>query len=563
MGGGYSKEDGGHRDCSLGWSNLFELISLDDVGGEGDVSKLRLGSSSRGLSLRSVSSRGSTRDSGGRNTVFYSSSSQSTCGTWRSDSQVLSPTAAMLLPVNSGRMPMEKYDIEEEPIGCGAFGTVQRARWRDNSSADPVALKSVLKGAIVNPDSFRTEVEVQLELDHPNICRLYEVFEDSQHVYLALEMCPGGELLDLLQAQPESRFRQDDAAGFIIQTLRAVSYMHSMRIAHRDIKLENLVVASGCDVPLSDTMVKLIDFGCSAHVPEFEKLKTVLGTATYVAPEVLRGRYNEKCDVWSCGVMLYIMLSGTCPFDGETDEDIFAQVARGRLDFRDPCWSEVAPVAVDLIRRMCHRSPSCRVPACEALQDPWLKKHVHHDSVVLAKRDAARLFNFSQVENFKQKAIFHIARHVGDKAVETLREAFMQLDTDGNGVLDLEEIKSCWEQAGMGTLPDDFEQQFNAIDLQGNGHIDYTEFLAACIDKQVYLQESYCREAFAVFDRSGTGKLSYDDLVAVMESEEVVGANCREDVRSVLALNDADGDGEISFEEFMAMLRRERAASDF
>jgi len=170
------------------------------------------------------------------------------------------------------------------------------------------------------------EIDILKNLDHPNILRLYEVFEDKKYIYLVTEFCQGGELFDEIIAR--GKFSERDAAHVIKQLLSAIAYCHTRKICHRDLKPENILIDN------KETLsIKLIDFGTSQKFEDEEKMELVLGTAYYIAPEVLKGEYDEKCDVWSIGVILYILLSGEPPFPGGDDKEILRNVIQGKVSF--------------------------------------------------------------------------------------------------------------------------------------------------------------------------------------------------------------------------------------
>lgn len=207
-------------------------------------------------------------------------------------------------------------------IGKGSFGEVTKAI--DLRTNKVRAIKKIKKSALqkekgVDKDK---EYEILTKLKHPNIVRLLEYYQDADYFYLVTEYCEGGELFD--QIINCGVFTEKMAAEIIRQILSAVVYCHTNKIVHRDLKPENLLLEYSNKTFEEGNIVKVIDFGTSVeHLNPSEKLKARLGTAYYIAPEVLRGEYDEKCDVWSCGVILYIFLCGYPPFNGENDQLIF------------------------------------------------------------------------------------------------------------------------------------------------------------------------------------------------------------------------------------------------
>ena len=189
------------------------------------------------------------------------------------------------------------------------------------ATGDKRAVKRLAKEKLSPNARIRLNYEIDIlkNLDHPNILRLYEVFEDKKYIYLVTEYCQGGELFDEIIAR--GKFNEQDAAVVIKQLLSAISYCHSKKVCHRDLKPENILIDN------KETLqIKLIDFGTSQRFEDAENMELVLGTAYYIAPEVLRGHYDEKCDIWSIGVIMYILLSGEPPFPGSDDKEILKSV---------------------------------------------------------------------------------------------------------------------------------------------------------------------------------------------------------------------------------------------
>lgn len=200
---------------------------------------------------------------------------------------------------------------------------------------------------------FFYEMEVMKKLDHPNILRIYEVFQDQKRYYLITELCTGGELFD--EIAKKSNFCEKDAAIIIEQILEAISYCHSKSIVHRDLKPENILTDSK-----NKNNIKVIDFGTSQKMKPKQKMTEAFGTSYYIAPEVLTTEYDEKCDCWSIGVIMYILLSGKPPFDGETDKDICKKVKEGKYSLTATEWDEISDEAKDLVKLLMTYDPNKR-----------------------------------------------------------------------------------------------------------------------------------------------------------------------------------------------------------
>jgi len=449
------------------------------------------------------------------------------------------------------------YKVEKKVIGEGSYGSVVRCQNKDTHQWR--ALKAINKGLVKNAEQFREEMAIMKLLDHPNIVRLYETFEDARTVYLVLELCTGGELFDRIVEA--GNFTEEVAARCVQQMLRAVNYMHQNYIMHRDLKPENWLLAS--DEEIRKTDLKLIDFGLSKRFTPGEFASTKAGTPYYVAPEVLDGRYAEKSDVWSIGVIMYILLCGSPPFSGNDTVAVLDSVKRARPQFDKKEWKNVSPEAKQFLKALLSRDPGSRPTASESLQLAWLSKMLEASQldpkVLCSKLTMTNLKNFALANKLKKASLNVIATQLTDVAIRDLKELFMAMDDNNDGTLSIGELKDGLKKAGV-SIPPDLEEMMESIDTDGSGVIDYSEFLAATMDKRKYIQEDVCWRAFKVFDADGSGTIDRKELGKLMGSDtitDVMQAKLTEDeVDAILQEVDCNGDGVIDFDEFLVMMRR-------
>jgi len=471
------------------------------------------------------------------------------------------PSHGCILPNNKGHSPDETYDLDTDAVGTGAFGTVLKATKKGTRMK--IAIKIVKTSSIEAQNSmeaFQNEMSIHNDLDHPNIVRLYETFEDAQQVYLAMELCSGGELFATIVEQ--GYFSEGVAAIMMKQIVSALFYMHSSGVVHRDLKPENFLLKEQ-GVPLEKNSIKVIDFGMAKrfdHQPTTQHFdmpifKTKTGTAFYVAPEVLSGKYSEKCDVWSCGTILYTLLAGFPPFGGDTDEQILKEVKLGVISFNLKEFEHISKDVKDLIKRMCKMEPKLRLSSEQVLNSSWIYSHSNNAAGNLPGDIIARLRNFTSVNRFKKAALNIIAHRVDDDQITRLRDTFIGVDRNGDGQLSLAELKDGCRSVGI-INSEEVKSVFHSLDKDNSGSIGYTEFLAGMIDQKNYLQEELCWEAFRTFDRDGSGTIEIEELREMLKDQSLDKMFPGEkDVETIFQETDKNSDGKISFDEFMDMMR--------
>jgi len=355
------------------------------------------------------------------------------------------------------------------------------------------------------------EIEYMTEMDHPNIVKVFESFRSPTKgdFSLVMELLSGGELYEHLLDSEEGRYDEPVAARLFEMMCKAVAYIHSKKICHRDLKLENFVF----DETSEEAQIKLIDFGLSRrHGLGIKRMNTAVGTPYYVAPEVIeRGQdYDQACDVWSLGVLLFMMLSGRPPFDAETDRGILSAIRKCRYDFSDPIWATIGSSVKDLIQRMLVTNPKKRIKPADILQHPWVQqassaKFRAPVNAVIAKN----LRNFMSVSALKRTTMEMIALSLNPSQIKGLQAEFEKIDTNKDGVLTLEEFHHALQHK----MPRaEIENLFSELDGDCSGHIEYSEFVSAAIACTNYLPESQLRLAFNRLDADGSGTVEFEDL---------------------------------------------------
>ncbi|EEA06411.1 protein kinase domain-containing protein [Cryptosporidium muris RN66] len=451
------------------------------------------------------------------------------------------------------------YDLNLGNLGRGSYGSVVKAI--DKQSGACRAVKVIFKPKLENINRLKREILIMKRLDHPNIIKLFEVFEDTNYLYFVMEICTGGELFDRIIKR--GHFSERYAAIIMKQVFSAIAYCHANEFMHRDLKPENLLFADSS----SNSLLKVIDWGFAAKCPKSHKFTSIVGTPYYVAPEVLSGSYSKLCDLWSAGVILYILLCGYPPFHGKDNTEILKRVKTGKYSFDHNSWKYISDLAKDLIKRLLMLDPNCRITAQDALCHPWLKTLISKPVSIesgyftsdICNLLLKRFRDFQRQNKLKKLALTCVAYHLSDADIGALQNLFSTLDRNGDGVLSISEMRSALHKIQhVAQFGDDIDALLLELDTDGNGRIDYTEFLAASIDHKLYEQESLCKAAFKVFDLDMDGRISPSELHRVLNSTFVQEAFERSTIQSLLEEVDTNQDGYIDFSEFMDMMIGEK-----
>lgn len=409
-----------------------------------------------------------------------------------------------------------KYDMSNSTaLGSGSYGTVSTVRHRE--TGELFAMKVVKAHTGESMESLRNEINVMKSLDHPNICKVLESFEDTRKgkFYIIMELCTGGMLVSRLK---HHRFDEAQAATLIEKVLSAVLYCHNHGICHRDIKLDNLLYEDESE----DAELKLIDFGFASSVrPGDETMHDQLGTPSYMAPELWAGSdrsYDSSVDMWALGATAYMLISGTRPFHNEDKRLKGLMIRYDPLRFPSKQWANVSPEAKDFCEALMQKQPRDRISASEAIRHPWItgRSRAHQEGpevALISHEDVVKsLEDYADAEELKQLALEVIAFSTPPKKLEDLRHIFQTIDIDDSGTIDFGE----WMEAmtPVSELPSPkLEQIFNVIDANNSGEIDYTEFLAATVSSHgPSVVHNSLRAAFHKLDDDADGLISRSDL---------------------------------------------------
>ena len=414
------------------------------------------------------------------------------------------------------------YDIACK-ISSGYYGTVSKACFKNDPSKF-YAVKSIAKANLSqkNLKNLICEIQVLAKLDHPNIVKYYETYDDDKYFHVVMELCEGGELFERIVAK--KRLDEKDAAEILFKLTHAISHCHSRGIVHRDIKAENVLFETRSK---DKNDVKIIDFGLARKKGD-HNMHSIVGTPCYVAPEVLEGTYDRKCDIWALGVLLYVMLYGKYPFDDENKAVLFDKIRT-----REPRYDrrEVSQEALDLMKEMLYKDPTRRPEATKILDHPWFLinlKNEFKDSIKDLEM-IPKLKSFKPPNAFIKKILTFLVKEINSPEVDELNNKFYILDEKKNGVVDIAKYQSHIDPALLKNvntmnekknIDDSNENLFSecilnklikteaAESTNQNGKIDYTSFMAANLRDRHLITKDTVKTVFNRFDIDCLGYLT-------------------------------------------------------
>ncbi|PKI56864.1 hypothetical protein CRG98_022751 [Punica granatum] len=380
----------------------------------------------------------------------------------------------------------------------------------------------------------------------PNVVEFKGAFEDRHSVHLVMELCAGGELFDRIIAH--GHYSERAAAALCRSIVNVVHACHFMGVVHRDLKPENFLFASKDE----GAMLKATDFGLSVFIEEGKVYRDIVGSAYYVAPEVLKRSYGKEIDIWSAGVILYILLSGVPPFWAETEKGIFDEILKGELDFESHPWPLISKSAKDLVRKMLTKDPKKRITSAEVLEHPWLKEGGEASDKPIDSAVLSRMNQFRAMNKLKKLALKVIAESLTEEDIKGLKAMFTNMDTDKSGTITYDELKSGLARLGSRLSETEVKQLMDAADVDGNGTIDYIEFISATMHKHKLERDEHLYKAFQYFDKDGSGYITKDELETAMREH---GMADETNIKEIISEVDKDNDGKIDYDEFCAMMR--------
>ena len=471
----------------------------------------------------------------------------------------ISVTNDIIVP-HSKTSPNMDY-IKLNFLGEGSFASVYRVQNR--LTGQTRAMKIIKKNSRytgLDDQSIINEINILRTMDHPNILKIFEFYSQKDSYSIITEMCAGGELFqEIIDRGP---FNEKYSSYVMYQIFSAINYCHNMNIIHRDLKPENILIVKRERTGFP--ILKVCDFGTSKIFQKNTMHKKLVGSSYYIAPEVLQKNYNEKCDLWSCGVILYILLSGRPPFGGQNDTEILDSVSKGVYDFTHPPFDTCSKEVKHLIENLLIKDPSKRISAEKALMHPWFVIN-NSKELINTIRDSQLIKHFiNNLKSYKcdsviqETALAYLVHNYSQREdIVNACKLFNQMDVRGSGKINQKELlKGLKSRIESQTLEQDVEIIFKNIDGDNNGYIEYEEFVRAAIDKKSFLDENVLRFAFRYFDKDDSGEISFEEMQEIFEQNISDKAKMKQMLKRFINEVDENGDGRISFEEFSDIMRK-------
>ena len=453
--------------------------------------------------------------------------------------------------------PLKLY-TKIKQLGKGAFGEVFLVK--HNVTGIIRAMKIIdknsaeLKDEELSDEEILNEINILKKIDHPNIMKIFEFYNTESTYYLIIEFCEGGDLYNFVN---DNQLQEFQVIYIMYQILCAMNYCHKMKIFHRDLKAANILIKKNNE---GLCRVKICDFGTSAIFKKGEKQKEIIGTLCYMAPEVLNEEYNEKCDLWSCGVIMYILLTKKIPFLGRDDDQTIEKILFKSYDVA--LINKYNKYTKDLLSKLLEKDPKKRISASSALDHQVFQKNktkeilneIHDEKII--NKFIQNLKNYKSDSILRETTLAYLVHNYPDlDQVSDACKLFDKIDVNGNGKITKKELF-----LGLSSFIDSEEESekssdeiFTNLDIDNNNYISYEEFIRAAIDKEIFLKDDILEFAFKYFDKDNSGEITIEELEKVFK-DSIKSKDCQKELENILKEVDSNNDKVIDFEEFKKLM---------
>ena len=457
--------------------------------------------------------------------------------------------------------PYDDYTIIKD-LGTGTYAKVQLVKHNINNSirAMKVIPKKIKKGTNkTNESDVINEVYLLMKMDHPNIVKIFEFYNGEKEYYLIMEYCGGGELFDKIV---KSKLTEIQCAYIMYQIISAINYCHNMKIIRRDLKPENILIKKDED---GFYRVKICDFGTSQTFKIGDIQSKIVGSAYYIAPEVIQKKYNSKCDMWSCGVIMFVLLTKKPPFGGKNEMAIMEKVQIGK--YKENLLDEYSPFAKELISLLLEKDIKKRINAETALNHPWFdvfkSKEILNDiqDKDTIKRFIKNLKKYQSISIIQETALAYLVHNYPDlDEIVNACKFFGKIDKNGNGKITLDDLSNgLCKLFKNKNMKDDAKEIFENLDNDGNNYLEYEQFVRAAIDKKIFLTDEALRLAFKFFDKENKGIITFESILIIFKDciKKDININLEEELKKIMKeIGVNNDDYSIDFSTFSQLITK-------
>ena len=462
----------------------------------------------------------------------------------------------IIITKNINSNPFDDYVVIKD-IGSGTYSKVQLVQHKINLSirAMKVIKKKKKKGTNqTNEHDVYKEVNLLIKMDHPNIVKIFEFYNGEKEYYLIMEYCEGGELFDKIV---KSNLTEIQCAYIMYQIISAVNYCHKMKIIHRDLKPENILIKKDED---GFYRVKVCDFGTSKAFKIGDTEKQLVGSAYYIAPEVIQKKYNLKCDLWSCGVIMFVLLTKKPPFGGRNDAIIMQNIQIGK--YKEHLLDEYSPYAKELVALLLEKNIKKRINAEQALNHPWFDVFKCKDILTdiqdkdTIKRFIENLKNYKRGSIIQETALAFLVHNYPDlDEVVNACKLFGQIDKNGKGKITLNDFIEGLNKILKKNMEEDAKKIFENVDEYSSGYLEYEMFIRAAINKKIFLTEDTLKFTFKFFDKENTKKITSESILKIFEESIKKDENVKIELENMIKEASPNENLEMDFENFSEFMK--------
>ena len=453
--------------------------------------------------------------------------------------------------------------IKKKVLGKGSFGKVWLVHNKELEKYFAMKIIKKTTASNLKDSEIMNEISILKSLDHPKILKILDFYSTSNLYYIIIEYCPEGELYN--EIIKKGKFDEGKTAFIMNQLFKAILYLHSNNIIHRDLKPDNIMITKR---EKNDCLqVKLIDFGTAKIFKKNQNHYNYVGSSYYIAPEILNRKYNEKCDIWSCGVIMYILLSGKPPFDGNNDQEVLDKIKVGKYNLDIFPFNKLSNECIDLIKKLLTYDPNQRINASEALNHNWFnrKEFINENIVNIIDKESAfqmikNMQNYNKHDNILYCAVLAYLVHHNSNEKECIEagKLFNILDLNNNGKIEKNELKKgmmeYWKLSKE-EIDQEIDIIYENIDTDHNGYIEYEEFIRAAVNPKIFLSQNYLKFAFKYFDVDKNGFITFDEIkTRFMQNANNHSEDVERELKDIYNNIYCNHDGNVSFEDFCQMM---------